>query len=108
MSVMAEISMFPVDKGESLSPYVARIIDLIDRSGLTYVVTPMGTIIEAETLEDIFRVIKDCFKELKKYCNRIVINLKVDYRKTKESRLKAKIISVEEKLGREVKKVLDW
>lgn len=108
MGVMAEISMFPVDKGESLSPYVARIIDLIDRSGLTYVVTPMGTIIEAENLEDIFRVIKDCFEELKKDCNRIVINLKVDYRKTKESRLKAKIISVEEKLGREVKKVLDW
>lgn len=107
MSVMAEISMFPVDKGESLSPYVARIIDIIDRSGLTYVLTPMGTIIEAKTLEDILRVIKDCFEELKRDCNRIVINLKVDYRKTETSRLKAKIISVEEKLGREVKKTLD-
>ena len=44
--VMIEFSMYPLDKGESLSPYVARILDVIDRSGVTYRLNPMGTVLE--------------------------------------------------------------
>ena len=40
--------MSPLDKGESLSQYVARSLDIIDKSGLPYQLTPMGTIIEGE------------------------------------------------------------
>lgn len=106
MSVMVEVSMFPVDKGESLSSYVARVVDIIDRSGLSYILTPMGTIIEAETLDEILKIVKECFEELKKDCNRVVINLKVDYRKGEGLRLESKVKSVEEKVGRSLKKVV--
>jgi len=37
--VLVEFSMSPFDKGESLSPYVARILDIIDKSGVTYRLT---------------------------------------------------------------------
>ena len=33
--VLLEFSMFPTTVGESKSAYVARIIDIIDRSGIT-------------------------------------------------------------------------
>ena len=46
--VLLEFSMSPFDKGESLGPYVARSLDIVDRSGLPYQLTPMGTIIEGE------------------------------------------------------------
>jgi hypothetical protein len=36
MSVIVEFSIFPMDKGESLSPYVARAFNLIQESGLSY------------------------------------------------------------------------
>ncbi len=34
MSVIINFSIFPLDKGESLSNYVARAIKIIDESGL--------------------------------------------------------------------------
>ena len=40
--VLLEFSMTPSTKEESKSPYVARILDVIDKSGLTYQLTPMG------------------------------------------------------------------
>jgi hypothetical protein len=36
MSVIIEFSIFPMDKGESLSPYVARALKMIQDSGLPY------------------------------------------------------------------------
>ena len=35
MSVIVEFSIFPIDKGESLSPYVARALKIIQDSGLS-------------------------------------------------------------------------
>ncbi|MBS1165013.1 MAG: thiamine-binding protein [Proteobacteria bacterium] len=45
--VLLEFAMYPVGKGESLSPYVARSLDIIDKSGVAYQLTPMGTITES-------------------------------------------------------------
>ena len=46
--VLLEFSMSPLDKGESLSPYVSRIIKIIDESGISYRLNPMGTVLEGE------------------------------------------------------------
>lgn len=46
MSVVIDFSIFPVDKGASVSPYVARVVQVIRDSCLPYQVTPMGTCIE--------------------------------------------------------------
>jgi len=44
--VLLDFSMSPMNKGESASEYVARSLDIVDKSGLPYRLTPMGTIIE--------------------------------------------------------------
>src|SRR6266566_4594705 len=41
--LLAEFSIWPMDKGESVSEYVARAIDIVDRSGLPYKLGPLGT-----------------------------------------------------------------
>lgn len=87
--VLAEFAMFPTDKGESVSKYVAQVIDIIDRSELQYILTPMGTIIEG-TWEQVMRVISDCFKVLEPQCNRVYSTIKIDYRVGENSRLKSK------------------
>jgi len=46
MSVILDFSMYPLDKGESLSPYVARSIKIIQESGLPYEFRSMGTSVE--------------------------------------------------------------
>ena len=101
--VLIEFSMSPTDKGESLSPYVSRIIDHIDQSGITYQLTPMGTILEGEW-EDVMKVVSECFYLLKNDCSRIGMNLKMDYRAGDESRMFSKIEKVEKLADKSFKK----
>ena len=97
MSVIVEFSIFPMDKGESLSQYVARALNLIQDSGLPYELNPMGTCVEGEW-NDVMSLVDRCFQELEKDCSRISLSLKADYRKGIAGRLKSKVESVKEKL----------
>jgi uncharacterized protein YqgV (UPF0045/DUF77 family) len=47
-------------------------------------------------------VVQRCFERMREDCNRISVSIKVDYRKGKSGRLKGKIESVEERLGRKL------
>ncbi|MFO1323994.1 MAG: MTH1187 family thiamine-binding protein [Burkholderiales bacterium] len=99
--VLLEFTMSPMTKGESVSAYVARSIDIIDRSGLPYQLTAMGTILEGEWA-DVMAVVTACFEAMSADCDRVSTSIKIDYRKGPGGRLKAKVESVEKKLGRKV------
>ena len=98
--ILLEFSMTPLDKGESLSEYVSRSLEIIDKSGLPYKLNPMGTVIEGEW-DEVFNVVKRCYDRMNEDCNRVSVSIKIDARKGKEGRLKSKIESVEKRLGRE-------
>lgn len=100
--VLLEFSMSPLGKGESVSEYVARSLEIIDRSGLEYRLNPMGTILEGEW-DEVFAVVRDCFEAMRADCDRITCSIKVDYRKGPGGRLESKVRSVEERLGRPLK-----
>ena len=97
MSVIVEFSIFPMDKGESLSSYVARAMKLIQDSGLPYELNPMGTCVEGDW-NDVMSLVDRCFQELQKDCKRISLALKADYRKGSTGRMKTKVESVRAKL----------
>ena len=99
---LLEFTMFPLDKGESLSPYVARSLDIIDRSGLEYRCGAMGTTLEGE-FEEVIDVVRQCFQAMTADCERIECSITIDYRKGRQGGLAAKVASVEQKLGRPVK-----
>lgn len=101
--VLLEFSMSPLDKGESLSPYVARSLDIIDKSGLPYQLTPMGTIVEGEW-EQVMALVTACFQRMGQDCDRISTSIRIDYRAGKSGRLKSKIQAVENRLGRTLSK----
>ncbi|MBW2680598.1 MAG: MTH1187 family thiamine-binding protein [Deltaproteobacteria bacterium] len=93
MSTLIDLSIFPVGKGESVSPYVARVVTIIKDSGLQYKLGPMGTTIEGEW-DELMDVVTRCFKELKKDCARIYMSAKVDYREQGSNRIVSKVKSV--------------
>ena len=99
--VLLEFSMAPSTKGESMSPYVARILDIIDKSGLPYQLTPMGTIIEGEWAE-VMAVVTSCFVAMRVDCPRIGTHIKIDYRAGPGGRMAAKVDSIQQKLGRKL------
>ncbi|MCE5266549.1 MAG: MTH1187 family thiamine-binding protein [Planctomycetaceae bacterium] len=101
--VLLEFSMYPLGKGESLSRYVARSLDIVDRSGLEYRCHSMGTTLEGE-LDATLAVVRQCFDAMAADCDRIECSIKIDYRKGAAGRLETKVASIEQKLGRPVKK----
>jgi len=103
MSALVEFAMFPTEKTQSKSAFVARVLDIVDRSGLAYQLTPMGTIIEAETVEEALDVINRAYEELQKDCGRVYSTIKIDWREGPVGRLNKKVDSVEAKLGRKLK-----
>ena len=100
--VLLEFAMNPPDRGTGLSPYVARILDVVDRSGVAYQLTPMGTILEG-SFDEVMKVVGDCFRALEPDCPRIGMNLKMDYKPGNDSRLRSKIDAVERELGRKLR-----
>ncbi len=101
-NILLEFSMSPLDKGKSLSKYVAKSLDIIDKSGLDYRLNPMGTVIEG-SWDKVFDVVNQCFSKMQESSDRISIQIKVDYRKNSNSRLLSKIASIEERLGKKLK-----
>ncbi len=101
--MLAEFSIVPLDKGESLSEYVSKILDLVDESGLEYRLTPMGTIVEGDW-DEVMGLIKECHHTMREHSDRIETKIIIDDRKGAENRISGKIESVENKLGKELKK----
>ncbi len=103
MSVLAEFSMSPMDKGESVSQYVARSLEIIADSGVPYRLGPMGTCLEGDW-DEVFGVIKTCYERMGQDCRRISVSIKCDIRTGHSGRLTDKIAKVESLLGRELRK----
>lgn len=105
MSVLLEFAMFPTSdecrNGSSVSHQVAKIIDMIDKSGLAYQLTPMGTIVECGSVPEALSVVEKAYAQLEE-CERVYSTIKLDIRKGELGRLAGKIESVESKIGRKI------
>lgn len=99
--VLLEMSVVPMGVGKSVSEYVAKCIDLIDQSGLSYEVHSMGTIVEGE-LPAVLELMQKCIEKMAEYSDRVSCTAKLDYRKDHQGRLTSKVDSVEEKVGRKI------
>jgi len=101
MSVMAEFSVLPVGKGISLSPVVARVLQIVAKSGIRYKANPMGTVLEG-SWDEVMGIVKKCHDEVMKDAERAVTSIKIDDRKGKDARIDIKLASVEQKLGKKL------
>ena len=100
--VLLEFSMSPLGKGESVGKYVSRSLKIIDQSGVDYRLNPMGTVLEGEW-DEVIGVVRQCYEQMRRDCNRISCTMKIDYRKGKNGRLSGKISSVEKRLKKKLK-----
>ena len=90
-----------MDKGPSVSKYVARSLEIIAESGVPYRLGPMGTCLEGEW-EDVMAVIKRCYQRMSADCERITCSIKVDARHGADGRLESKTEKIENILGRKL------
>ncbi|MBW1989700.1 MAG: MTH1187 family thiamine-binding protein [Deltaproteobacteria bacterium] len=94
MSVLADITVFPVGVGESVHQHVKKAVDRVKESGLPHRVGPMGTTVEGE-FSQVMDVIAKCHHALAQHANRVYMVVKIDSRKGPMGRLEAKVKAVE-------------
>ena len=70
MSVIVNLAIFPLDKGEELAPYVAKAVEIIRCSGLPHALGAMSTSIEGE-YDAVMDVVRRCFMALREDCDRV-------------------------------------
>lgn len=102
--MIAEISVIPIGEGIDLASYVARIVKIIDESGLDYKLNAMGTVVEGDS-DRIFDLIKKCHNKMLETAQRVYTTVKIDERKDKHIKMiEHKVQAVEKELGRSLKK----
>ena len=96
LTIIAEISIFPIGEETSLSPYVKKAVEAIRSvDGLKLQVTPMCTILEATDLEQILEAFKRAHKAvIEAGAKRIVAHLKMDDRLDKPRSMEDKVKAV--------------
>jgi uncharacterized protein (TIGR00106 family) len=100
--VLLQFSMYPTDKGASVSEYVKRSLEIIDDSGLPYKLGPMGTCLEGEW-DEVMAVVTRCYERMREDCDRIAVNVTVDYRSSGSGRIESKVATVKRKTGRDLR-----
>ncbi|HEX7392569.1 MAG TPA: MTH1187 family thiamine-binding protein [Thermoplasmata archaeon] len=101
--MLAEFSVVPVGKGESVSQYVAECLKIVESSGLPYKINPMGTILEGD-YDEVMGVVKACHARVLEMCPRVVTTIRIDDRKGATGVIEKKIESVERLLGKTLNK----
>ncbi|NPA75787.1 MAG: MTH1187 family thiamine-binding protein [Euryarchaeota archaeon] len=89
--IIAELTITPLGEGISVSRYVKKAYAVIKSSGLKHELTPMSTVLEARTLDEIFEVVKKAEEAvLEEGAMRVVIDIKIDHRVDKDATMNSK------------------
>lgn len=95
--MIADFSISPVGKGESLSATVADAFRIIKASGVAHEHHAMGTNLEGDW-DEVMAVIKTCRDRLLESSDRVSISIKIDDRKTAVNGIVNKVQSATEKM----------
>jgi uncharacterized protein (TIGR00106 family) len=89
--ILAQLSVYPIGEGTSLSRFVKKGIQVIKESGFKYEIGGLSTAIEVPDLDSLFQLVKKVHQaHLSEGAQRIVIDLKVDDRRDKEATIERK------------------
>jgi len=99
--VIALFSVVPMGK-ESLSEDVARVIDIVDRSGLEYRLTAMGTIVEGAP-EEVWTLVRKCHETARAASRRVITTISIDDREGRKGAIAGKVDRIEKRLLRKLK-----
>jgi uncharacterized protein (TIGR00106 family) len=101
--MILEFSIVPMGSDAHLAAKVARILDEVDRSGLPYQLTAMGTLVEGEW-DEVMALVKRCHAILKSDFERVLTTIRIDDKGEKKGLIEGKVAAVEQALGRKLQK----
>jgi uncharacterized protein (TIGR00106 family) len=100
MTATAFLSVSPKVEG-SMAPEIAKAVDALEEFDVEYETTPMGTILEASNVEELFAAAAAAHDAVD--ADRVGTFLKIDDKRTVEQAAAEKVQTVEQHLGREAR-----
>ncbi|WP_423744205.1 MTH1187 family thiamine-binding protein (plasmid) [Haladaptatus sp. SPP-AMP-3] len=101
MTVIALLSVAPVVEG-SMASEVAKAVAALDDFDVSYETNPMGTVIEADSANELFAAAQAAHEAVDG--DRVSTVLKIDDKRARDQRAREKVEAVEDELGREAKR----
>jgi uncharacterized protein (TIGR00106 family) len=98
MTVIALLSVAPVGKTE-MAEDVAEAVSALEDFEVSYETNPMGTVIEAESTDELFAAVQAAHEAID--ADRVSTVLKIDDKRGSSESARSKVDAVEEALGRE-------
>ena len=96
--MLAELSIIPLGNSAHLSGELAKVLKLVDESGLPYQLTPSGTCIEGEW-DELMPLIRQCHERARKASPHVVTLIKIEDDEGEQHKLTRNVASIEEKIG---------
>ena len=94
MSVIMEFAIFPIDKGEHVSQYVKKVVEMIDALPFNSQLTAMGTIVECDTMNECLSVISKANAILEQDAERIYCTATFDNKQGKKDQMDHKMNAI--------------
>ena len=93
MKVLVDIAVEPLGTSStSISKYVKKVLEILDREGIKYYPAPSMTTMELDDITKLGYILKEINDELEKMgVKRIITLLKVDDRRDKENSIEHKL-----------------
>ncbi|HDO19756.1 MAG TPA: MTH1187 family thiamine-binding protein [Thermoplasmatales archaeon] len=94
--IIAQVSVAPIGVGIELHEYIKAALEQIEKSGVRYELNAMATVIEAEDIDTLLKVVKEAHQAvIDKGAKRVITEVKIDDRRDKEATIESKIKAVQ-------------
>ena len=93
--IIAELTLTPLGEGIGVSRFVKAALSAIKSTGIKAMLTPMSTVLEANTLDEIFTAVKRGEEAMFQLgARRVIVDLKIDHRVDKDATMESKLKAV--------------
>lgn len=103
--MLVELSIVPLGSNVRWSDQLAEALKLVDASGLPYMLTPSGTCIEGEW-DELMTLARQCHERVRQASPHVLTSINIEDEEGGHEQLTRNIASVEEKLGRPLRKLV--
>jgi uncharacterized protein (TIGR00106 family) len=98
--VIVQFTTSPLGEGANVSRFVTAALKEVEDSGLKYQLTPMATVLEADTLRDAIEIILKAHEAVfQTGAERVVTDIKIDDRRDEPRRMEDKVEKVRKQLN---------
>ena len=101
--MVLELTVIPIGHEHSISGDLAKLVEIIESSGLDYRMTAFCTLIEG-SWDQLISLAKECHFEVRKESERVLTMMRLDDYGERTGEIQGAVSRVEQKLGRAVKK----